>query len=87
MNRAVHPSQIERLSFFAMFACGRKPASDLLHLPREGRSPISGALGSGFQSSEDVCGDHLQPDLELDPLYCDVIVERWEKFTGGRRSG
>ena len=20
--------------------------------------------------------------MELDPLYCDVIVERWEKFTG-----
>jgi len=20
--------------------------------------------------------------VELDPLYCDVIVERWEKFTG-----
>ena len=20
--------------------------------------------------------------LELDPLYCDVIVSRWEKFTG-----
>ena len=21
--------------------------------------------------------------MELDPRYCDVIVERWEKFTGG----
>jgi DNA modification methylase len=20
--------------------------------------------------------------MELDPPYCDVIVERWEKFTG-----
>jgi DNA modification methylase len=20
--------------------------------------------------------------MELDPLYCDVIIERWEKFTG-----
>jgi DNA modification methylase len=20
--------------------------------------------------------------MELDPAYCDVIVERWEKFTG-----
>ena len=20
--------------------------------------------------------------MELDPLYCDVIVERWENFTG-----
>ncbi len=25
--------------------------------------------------------------MELDPLYCDVIVQRWEKFTGGRPSG
>ena len=21
--------------------------------------------------------------MELDPLYCDVIVQRWEKFVGG----
>jgi DNA modification methylase len=21
--------------------------------------------------------------MELDPLYCDVIVQRWESFTGG----
>ena len=20
--------------------------------------------------------------MELDPLYCDVIVQRWEEFTG-----
>jgi len=20
--------------------------------------------------------------MELDPLYCDVIVDRWQKFTG-----
>ena len=20
--------------------------------------------------------------MEIDPLYCDVIVQRWEKFTG-----
>jgi DNA modification methylase len=27
--------------------------------------------------------------MELDPLYCDVIVQRWEQFTGqkGRREG
>jgi DNA modification methylase len=22
--------------------------------------------------------------MELDPLYCDVITQRWEKFTGGK---
>ena len=22
--------------------------------------------------------------MELDPLYCDVIVERWERFTARR---
>jgi DNA modification methylase len=22
--------------------------------------------------------------MELDPLYCDVIVQRWEKFTDGK---
>jgi hypothetical protein len=22
--------------------------------------------------------------MELDPVYCDVIVERWEQLTGGR---
>jgi DNA modification methylase len=24
--------------------------------------------------------------MELDPLYCDVIVERWKKFTGRKPS-
>ena len=24
--------------------------------------------------------------MELDPPYCDVIVQRWEKFTGRRRN-
>ncbi len=24
--------------------------------------------------------------MELDPLYCDVIVQRWEKFTGQKAS-
>src|SRR5262249_46309094 len=24
--------------------------------------------------------------MELDPLYCDVIVRRWEQFTGQRAS-
>lgn len=24
--------------------------------------------------------------MELDTLYCDVIVERWEKFTGKKAS-
>ena len=22
--------------------------------------------------------------MELDPVYCDVIVERWEQLTGGK---
>jgi hypothetical protein len=22
--------------------------------------------------------------MEIDALYCDVIVQRWEKFTGGK---
>jgi hypothetical protein len=22
--------------------------------------------------------------MELDPLYADVVVQRWEKFTGGK---
>ena len=22
--------------------------------------------------------------MEIDPLYCDVIVNRWETFTGGK---
>jgi hypothetical protein len=22
--------------------------------------------------------------LELEPAYCDVIVQRWEQFTGGK---
>jgi hypothetical protein len=25
--------------------------------------------------------------VELDPLYCDVIVKRWEEFTGKKAVG
>ena len=41
-------------------------------------------LGSGTsviaaEQTERVCCG-----LEIDPAYCDVIVERWEQFTGGK---
>lgn len=37
----------------------------------------SGSTLIGCEQTERACRM-----MELDPLYCDVIVARWEKFTG-----
>ena len=29
-----------------------------------------------------LCGDTVMPQQEIDPVYCDVIVKRWENLTG-----
>ena len=41
---------------------------------------LFGGSGSTLIGCEQTCRKAFL--MELDPLYCDVIVERWEKFTG-----
>lgn len=48
--------------------------------PGENVLDLFGGSGSTLMGAEQT-GRHAFL-MELDPLYCDVIVERWEKFTG-----
>ena len=48
--------------------------------PGENVLDLFGGSGSTLMAAEQT-GRHAYL-MELDPLYCDVIVERWEKFTG-----
>jgi DNA modification methylase len=49
---------------------------------REGERVIDlfGGSGSSLIAAEQTHRKALL--MELDPLYCDVIVQRWEAFTG-----
>lgn len=49
-------------------------------LPGEAVLDLFGGSGSTVIGAEQM--DRRAYAMELDPLYCDVIVERWEKFTG-----
>ncbi len=49
-----------------------RPGENVLDLFGGSGSTLIGAEQTGRRA-------HL---MELDPLYCDVVVERWEKFTG-----
>jgi DNA modification methylase len=55
--------------------------------PGENVLDLFGGSGSTLMAAEQTQRHALL--LELDPLYCDVIVERWEKFTGqkAKRAG
>jgi len=48
--------------------------------PGENVLDLFGGSGSTLMGAEQT-GRHAFL-MELDPLYCDVIVQRWEKFTG-----
>jgi DNA modification methylase len=48
--------------------------------PRENVLDLFGGSGSTLIAAEQT--DRKVFLMELDPLYCDVIVQRWEKFTG-----
>jgi DNA modification methylase len=41
---------------------------------------LFGGSGSTLIAAEQT--GHIAFLMEIDPPYCDVIVERWEKFTG-----
>ena len=41
-------------------------------------------LGSGTSIIAAETTGRICIGLEIDPAYCDVIVERWEQFTGNK---
>ncbi len=41
-------------------------------------------LGSGTSIIAAETTGRICIGLEIDPVYCDVIVERWEQFTGNK---
>jgi len=49
-------------------------------LPGENVLDLFGGSGSTLMGCEQT-GRHAFL-MEIDPLYCDVIVRRWEEFTG-----
>jgi DNA modification methylase len=48
--------------------------------PGENVLDLFGGSGSTMIAAELM--DRKSYTMELDPLYCDVIVDRWQKFTG-----
>ena len=61
---------------------GKLAVRALQYSSRAGENVLDlfGGSGSTLIAAEQT-GRHAYL-MELDPLYCDVIVERWEKFTG-----
>ena len=49
--------------------------------PKENVLDLFGGSGSTLIAAEQT--DRKAFLMEIDPLYCDVIVKRWEEFTGG----
>jgi len=55
-------------------------AMEYSSLPGDNVLDLFGGSGSTLIAA-DTCGRNAFL-MELDPLYCDVIVQRWEKLTG-----
>lgn len=53
-------------------------------LPRSGQTCLDPFLGSGTTIVAAEQLDRRCYGLEIDPIYCDVIVERWQNLTGGK---
>lgn len=45
--------------------------------------PLPAAQEKEEQETGNRCGDEEVSTMELDPVYVDVIVRRWQEFTGG----
>ena len=61
--------------------CMRKP---IMNNSSPGQVVFDPFLGSGTTVvAGEMCGRHVY-GLELNPAYCDVIVQRWQDFSGGQ---
>jgi DNA modification methylase len=56
----------------------------ILNHTKRGAAVYDPFLGSGTTLIAADMSDRACYGMELDPKYCDVIVERWQEFTGGR---
>jgi DNA modification methylase len=85
-NNAVDVWSIKKVNPQSMVHLTEKPvelASRAMHYssrPGENVLDLFGGSGSTLVAAEQT-GRHAYL-MELDPLYCDVIVERWQQFTG-----
>ncbi|MGD9720560.1 MAG: DNA methyltransferase [Pirellulales bacterium] len=83
---AVDVWSIKKINPQSMVHLTEKPvelaARAMRYSSRSGENVLDlfGGSGSTLMAAEQT-GRHAYL-MELDPLYCDVIVERWEKFTG-----
>ena len=63
--------------------CMRRP---ILNHAKRGETVYDPFLGSGTTLVAAELTERVCLGLELDPRYCDVIVERWQKLTGKKAS-
>jgi DNA modification methylase len=56
----------------------------ILNHTNRGAAVYDPFLGSGTTLIAADMTDRACYGMEIDPKYCDVIVERWQQFTGGR---
>ena len=49
---------------------------------KDKKTVYDGFLGSGSTIIACEKMDRICYGMELDPIYCDVIIKRWENFTG-----
>jgi DNA modification methylase len=85
-HNAVDVWQVKKINPAAMVHLTEKPvelgAMAMRYSSREGENVLDTFGGSGStMSAAEQLGRHAFL-MELDPLYCDVMVERWQNLTG-----
>ncbi|MHB1126870.1 MAG: DNA methyltransferase [Bacillota bacterium] len=58
------------------------PVKAIQNSSRPGEIVLDTFAGSGFTLIAAEQTDRTAYLMEIDPVYCDVIVKRWEEFTG-----
>jgi len=87
-NNAVDVWSVKKVNPQSMVHLTEKPVELAARAMRYSSQPgenvldLFGGSGSTLMGAEQTSRRSFV--MELDPLYCDVIVERWEKFTGGK---
>jgi DNA modification methylase len=85
-NNATDVWEVKKINPQSMVHLTQKPtelatrAIEFSSRPGENVLDLFGGSGSTLIAAEQTGRKAFL--MELDPLYCDVIVERWERFTG-----